>query len=183
MRSTLSGENSPSLGIQHVETRQGEKDQKADEQIFLSDLAPAWVNTFTSANWGFGSNGFSGERRNGELVEILVNGKTFQHSLGTHPRVREGSCVVYDIKGRFKTLAGAVALSDQSGRVRTPITFEIRGDGKRLWQSNAIKSSGKLESFKVDVQKVHRLELVVNCPGSNHSAGAVWLEPVLTHRN
>jgi len=157
------------------------KEQRAKDRplpTYLSDLVPVWVNTFTDGSWGFGNKGRTGLRQDGEFHKIMVGGEPSPHGLGTHARPNEGGRVAYDIGGKFEHLCGAGALADHS-KSRTAISYEILGDGKSLWRSKSIRSSGIRLPFDVDVRGVHLLELVVHCPGHNHSACAVWVKPAL----
>jgi hypothetical protein len=147
--------------------------------VYLSELSPLYVTTHTSPVWGFGNHGLVGARLDGKLLRIAVNGKTFQHSLGAHPPLGGVSRVVYVLGRRFKTLFGSVGISDTGGRSGSPLTFEILGGGKSLWRSKPIDAAGRLVEFGVDVRNTDRLALVVHCPGSNHGAHAVWIEPRL----
>lgn len=147
--------------------------------VYLADLPPLWVNTLADRHWGFGNHGLLGARIDGKLYRIAVNGRHFEHSLGTHPRAGEGSRVVYSLGRSFKTLFGSVGVSDVGSPLRSTLTFEIIGDGRRLWRSSPINGPGRLLEFGVDVQGVDHLELVVHCPGDNHAAHAVWIEPRL----
>ncbi len=150
-----------------------------DAPVYLSDLPPLWVSTYTDRYWGFGNHGFLGARTNGALHRITVNGKAFEHSLGTHPPPGESSRVVYALGRRFKTFFGSVGISDIKSLSRSALTFKIVGDGRSLWCSKPIDTPRRLMEFGVNVQDMDRLELVVHCPGSNHAAHAVWIEPRL----
>ncbi len=151
--------------------------------VYLSTMAPLWVSTFTDGSWGFGNHGYFGGQQDGELERIRINGKTYEHSIGTHPRSHEGGRVIYRIGRRFSRFSGQVGITDQEGLSTSALTFEIIGDGRRLWQSGPIRKSGQLTGFDVNVLGIERLKLVVHCPGSNHAACAVWIEPRLKPAN
>jgi len=62
---------------------------------------------------------------------------------------------------------------------RSPLTFKVVGDGKVLWASKPVARVRQVERCQVRVTGIQVLRLEVECPGSNHRAHAVWLEPRL----
>lgn len=56
-------------------------------------------------------------------------------------------------------------------------TFLVLGDGKTLWTSQPVKTSGSLQSCTVSVDGVEVLELRAHWPGRAEGAYAVWVEP------
>ena len=65
---------------------------------------------------------------------------------------------------RFRTVGGINATSRKS---ESPLTFEVRGDGKLLWKSQPI-STGQTEPCDISVDGCDELRLQVHCAG-------VWL--------
>ncbi|MHC4503614.1 MAG: PA14 domain-containing protein, partial [Planctomycetota bacterium] len=65
-------------------------------------------------------------------------------------------------------------------RSSTPMTFKVLGDGKVLWASPPVQDRGMARECRVDVSGVSKLELVVECPGYEGKAHAVWVEPRLS---
>jgi hypothetical protein len=68
-----------------------------------------------------------------------------------------------------------VLATGKGGSVR----FEIKGDGKTLWESMVITSGGLVE-YEVNVSEVKLLELVVD-PTSDGTGSdwGLWLDPIL----
>src|SRR5262245_40608790 len=71
--------------------------------------------------------------------------------------------------------AGAPGRSPGDGKIPTPLTFLVLGDGKILWKSNPVDAARNVQECKVDVTGVDVLELRVDCPGSSVNAQPVWL--------
>lgn len=84
------------------------------------------------------------------------------------------------LAGAFKRFQGGVGLNDRSGESKTALVLEVLGDGKSLWKSQPVKALKDAEDFDLDVSGIHELTLVVDCPGDNASALALWVEPRLT---
>lgn len=85
-----------------------------------------------------------------------------------------------DLSGRFRSLRGRVAL-DGSLRglpAEGSVVFELRGDGKRLWQSPLVRGySSAVDLPVVAVAEVRELELVVSDGGDGFAGDrANWLE-------
>jgi hypothetical protein len=115
-------------------------------------------------------------------TDAVFHGKRSEHNLWEHPPQKGSSHIQYELGGRFSVLQGAVGIGDvDSVPVGSPLTFRIVGDGKPLWQSDALQARGAYQAFRVKVAKVKSLELFVDCPGWNGAAHAMWLDPVL-HR-
>ena len=144
--------------------------------VYLSQLSPQRVSVYTDDHWGFGSQGLVGDRTESRIV---VNGEPSPHGLGTHPRSDSDARVLYRLNKSFGQFVGAVGINDTSPGFSTPLTFQILGDGRELWNSQPIHETKKLEYFDVSVKGVDRLELVVHCPGYLSGAHAVWVEPAL----
>ncbi len=86
---------------------------------------------------------------------------------------------MFDIGGAYKTLSGVATLSDTSKGTSAAVGFEIKGDGKSLWQSKSFRTRNDSQWFNVNVTGVTKLELIVHCPGTNDMAHTVWFEPFL----
>ena len=110
---------------------------------------------------------------------LKMNGKTLPFSLWAQPPANGSSRIEYRLGGQFKKLQGAAGIDDSTYRSETPLIFRVLGDGKELWASPGIEKSGSPVDFSVDVGGVNDLSLVVECPGSNATAFAVWVEPGL----
>ncbi len=113
-------------------------------------------------------------------VKCSINGRPYNYGIWMHPTSKNSSRVAYDTNGQYGTLTGSVGIND-SARVRsvTPLIFRVEGDGETLWESEPIQELHVTTPLRVEISGVQRLELVVHCPGSNHLAHAVWLDPRL----
>jgi NPCBM/NEW2 domain/Protein kinase domain len=119
---------------------------------------------------------------------INVNGKNSPHGLSMNPNAEAYASVKYRLEKRGQTFLASVALDDSAGGaglppglgdIPTPLTFQVLGDGKILWQSKPVATSRTVQQCSVDVSGVEILELCVLCPGPGENAYAVWLEPRL----
>lgn len=111
---------------------------------------------------------------------VVVDGRKYAYALWMHPAVNATSRAVFPLEQPYRRLVGAVGIVDWSlGQTATPQTFRIVGDGRLLWKSKPLQKSGASEPFDIDVTGVKKLELFVDCPGSNHAAGSAWLDPRL----
>jgi len=129
--------------------------------------------------YGEGDSRYGGGR-------IRVNGQESPNGLSMHPNRNTYARVKYKLGKTAHTFIASAALNDSAGapgqgpgdgRIPTPLTFEVLGDGKVLWQSKAVDIAGMAQECKVDVSSVNILELRIHCPGSHINAQAVWVEP------
>jgi hypothetical protein len=67
---------------------------------------------------------------------------------------------------------------EQKG-IATPLTFQVKGDGRTLWESDPVQEFDKPQWLDIDVSGVDVLHLKVVCPGFCGYARAVWLDPFL----
>jgi hypothetical protein len=126
--------------------------------------------------------------KNGDLgyeaahyTRVFVAGNEFPHALSMHPPARGVASVKYRLEGRAIRFRAHVALNDSAtaddAKPDTPLTFLVFGDGRELWTSKPVSTTGRSEECKIDVAGVRVLELRIDCPGVNNNAHAVWLEP------
>jgi hypothetical protein len=127
----------------------------------------------------------------GQSYQIRVREKESPQGLSMVPRSNASSSVKYKLQNGALTFIGWVALNDSAGapgrpagegNIPTPVTFQLLGDCKLLWESKPVDSAQNVQDCKVDVRGVNVLELRVNCPGSNVNAHSVWLEPRVLQR-
>ena len=147
-----------------------------EKPVYLSDLSPTHVQTLSNRKWGFGTKGLVGH---GSGRKITVNGKLSPNGLGTHPPRGGKARIEYNIDHQYRSFLGAVAINDGNPQAWSPITFQINGDGSKLWTSKPIQTHKQPQQFEVDVRGIKQLALIVHCPGHNHAANAVWIEPRL----
>ncbi len=136
-------------------------------EMFLRDLPAGELVTHNNAEFKFPG--------------LIVNGFDSKHGLWMHPLTNQPSHVTYRLGKGFDTLEGAVGIGDIPEGPETPITFRVLGDGQLIWESDAMQKPGAPESFRILVDDIDKLELLVDCPGVNYRARAIWVEPRL-HR-
>jgi len=141
--------------------------------LYLSNLNEGDATVGRGQFGKAGSLGYDNRR-------ITVNGIVMAQGLSMHPPENGSSHARYALQGRFRTLAGSVAINDTGvGKPAVGQIFVVRGDGRQLWESKPVRAKKDEQKFAIDVTGVHRLELEVRCPGSNANAHAVWCDPGL----
>lgn len=108
---------------------------------------------------------------------VKVNGLPYAHSLFLHPPPDGSAHVTYNVGAGAAWFDARVALTDDVGKIPTPLTFQLVGDGDVLWESQPVQQSRQVQTCRVSIARVRRLTLVVKCPGRNLYAHAVWIEP------
>lgn len=111
---------------------------------------------------------------------IVVDGVSSEQGLSTHPPDDGASRVSYRLAGRFERLRACVALND-SVKQRPPsaVRFVLLGDGREVWRSPPVQEKNRSLDVDASLRGVDHLELIVECPGPNPFAQAVWLDPVV----
>jgi hypothetical protein len=132
--------------------------------VYLSDLPPTEVRIFHQFPLS---------------QPMPVCGVTSAHSLFVHPDGNSSSYVAFALGREYKRLSGAAAIDDTVAKSTTPLLFRVVGDGKELWRET-IQNSGKKYPLSVSVARVAKLELFVDCPGTQQSAHAIWVDLELT---
>lgn len=153
-----------------------EEQEEAGDIVFLANLNPVKIDVIRQA---FGSDG---KRSTGEPLKL--NGKWYEKGLSAPPPARGSSSIVYELpETTFNYFRAVVGVDDEVGnRLRSPLTFEVWGDYQQLWKSKAVTSAGAVESCRVKILTVRRLELKVVCSGSDEYAWPVWGNPRLMMR-
>ena len=100
-------------------------------------------------------------------------GQIYETGIYAHAPARH----TYQLDDKWRSLVGKVGVAaGHDGSVR----FEIKGDGKTLWQSHVIRA-GHTAEYDVVLDGVQQLELTTyptdDGPGADW---ALWLEPMLT---
>ena len=132
------------------------------EDLFLADMPAEGVRMFATDD-----------------QHLSFKGKTLLHGLWAHPPANNSSSHrAYQLDKGFRTLHGDVGVMT-GGSPATPLTFRIVGDGKVLWQSKPLQQADVAIPFRVNVAKVTKLELYVDCPGSCGIAWAIWVDPMV----
>ena len=111
---------------------------------------------------------------------IVVDGVSPRYALSMHPPSQGFSQARFKIDESYKSLEGFAALNHTARRFGQGVFFVIRGDGRTLWKSKALKKPNEAVPFEVSVRGVEVLELTIHRPRSSGECHAVWLEPMLT---
>jgi hypothetical protein len=124
---------------------------------------------------GIGVRGSSG-------AAINVAGKPTPHGIWAPPLTNGISSVVYDLRKKAASLNLEVGIEDAADNIlATRPVFQIYGDRRLLWASQAITRKGYTERCdKLSVEGVKTLELRVICAGDSRGTGTVWVEPQIT---
>lgn len=99
----------------------------------------------------------------------------YRHGIGTHANGYQ----LFDIGGLFHTFSFDYGIDTEAGP-KGSVTFEVWGDGKRLFASEKIGRYELPRHAEVDVTGVHTLKLVVTDAGDGITDDhADWLNPKL----
>lgn len=99
----------------------------------------------------------------------------YRHGIGTHAN----SFQIFDIGGLFKKFTFDYGIDTEAGP-KGSVTFEVYGDGKKLFASEKIGRYEYPRHAEVDVTNVHLLKLVVTDAGDGITDDhADWLNPKL----
>jgi hypothetical protein len=139
--------------------------------ILLSELDPAG-----------GRQDFRGLGRNRSLSgqTLAVAGGEFDAGLGTHAR----SDLQFDIAGAYTRLTARVGVDDETPADKSvAATFEVWGDGRRLWRSEPLARGKTPIAVDVDIRNVRRLSLRTTAAGPDADALRLdWLEARIANR-
>lgn len=88
---------------------------------------------------------------------------------------------VFSLDEKWKSFQARYGLDPKSDFSKTECIFTVKGDGKELFRSEIIRTSGR-RSLNINVRDVKRLELIVESLGKTSRNVGVWYEPKL-HRD
>lgn len=171
-------------GEPSAEIKLGPPPPSGEKGIFLSDMDEFDVKVAEGRFAKKGALGYSA----GGSDRIKIDGKESPNSISMHPMADSGAVAKYRLAKSAQMFKATVALNDSAGapgkaagdgKIPTPITFEVVGDGKVLWKSKQVDETRLLQPCEVEVSDVEILELRITCPGSHVNAHAVWIEPRL----
>lgn len=148
------------------------------KNIYLGSLEASNVKTIDNVPYNNQGHFFV----NGMKHEIVANRKRSLNGIALHPPPEGKSRTTFTIADSYSQLEGGVAINDSSPGATSALVFMIVGDGREIWRSQALKNTGTIESFRVSVKGVKEIQLLVECPGTNEWAFAVWIEPKLTRK-
>jgi hypothetical protein len=115
-------------------------------------------------------------------TKLTLNGELAPHSIYLHPPEKGLSQVSYPLGGKwtgFRATIGTPNVDGKNEDPRSPLTFEVVGDGKSLWKSEPVTKIDKFQTCTINVEKVKTLTLKVHCPDNNGWAWVFWIEPIL----
>lgn len=129
--------------------------------VFLDALEPV------SAAQGYGTL-----RRNRSVADqpLTIGARRFLRGLGTHAAAQ----LVYQLDGRYRRFQSWVGAD---GWTSPTITFEVRVDGQKRWESGLMTRTDPARWVDVDVTNAKTLELLVGDAGNGRTSDhADWAE-------
>ena len=104
---------------------------------------------------------------------MTIAGRRFRRGLGTHADSR----IVYDVGGRYRRFQSWVGADGASSAT---ITFEVRVDGRKRWESGLMNKRTPAKLADLDLTGVKTLELIVGHGGDNLTSDhANWADAKL----
>jgi hypothetical protein len=85
---------------------------------------------------------------------------------------------VFDLGGKWKELSGEAGLHTLQQPYGSVI-FIIKADGQEVFRSEVIRGAQKA-SYKINLDQVKHLELIVDPNGPNYNDWGLWLDPTLS---
>lgn len=106
---------------------------------------------------------------------LRIDRETYANGVGTFAR----SLLEVPLNGRFSRFTSKVGV-DAMTEGRGTVTFEVYGDGKKLWASPLMSGLDAAREVDVNVAGVNRLRLVVTDGNDGNKFDAAnWVNPVL----
>jgi alpha-galactosidase len=147
-----------------------ERQQQGSTQITVVPTAPKNTTYLSDINWFYSSNGWGpvekdmsvGESGANDGRKITLNGVSYEKGLGAH----SPSEIYYNIGGNYAEFTSVVGLDDEVGS-NGSVTFEVWGDGQKLWDSGLLKGNSDPVNVKVSIAGVKILKLVITNGGDN----------------
>ena len=154
--------------------------------VYLSDLPVGHLKTIPSTvawayrDFSFGIGKFGLPEGNGPAISVKHVLSPHGLSMNVAEETNGSAHVMYNLDKKYKRFEAIAAINDTAGKengMRSALIFKVLGDGKQLWISKPLDSSGQSESCSIDVSNVNGLGLEVDCPGDWWKAQGVWVEP------
>jgi hypothetical protein len=130
---------------------------------FLSDLN--WMNA--TNGWGPVERDMSvGGKEEGDGNPLTLNGVVYKKGLGTHSH----SEIIYNLSSKAARFTSDIGVDDGAA-IGTPgqITFEVWGDGAKLYDSGLMKPESDTKSIDIDIEGIEQLKLIVTDGGNARS--------------
>lgn len=107
---------------------------------------------------------------------ITINGKKFEHGVGTHATSR----MIIDLKGAAKFFTAFVGIDDEIKTNPGSVCFRIYADQIKVYDSDVMKQGNPAKEFKVDLTGVGVLHLIVTAAGDGINYDhADWADAVI----
>jgi len=144
------------------------------KMIYLDELPEQ------DASVGIGSLGKQGATGlpDGSPQTVSFRGVPVKHALVMSPPQKGMATASFTVDRRFHNLTAVVGVLDKA-HPKSPITFEVRGDGSILWISRPIRRADDSQECNIAVGNYKVLQLEVHCADDNTEAWAVWINPIL----
>jgi formylglycine-generating enzyme required for sulfatase activity len=160
------------LPAKRFETR-----QPPVKPTFLSDLQESNVKVLVrSGKPAFSTKGRFSDQR------VVFKGVDCPNAIFMHPGRNDFASVKYKLDKAytlFRADAAIVRCRPEQKDPAATLTFELRGDDRRLWVSSPLTKIDQSFQCETNIGGVKVLELRVNCAGSSDWAWSFWLEPRL----
>jgi alpha-galactosidase len=91
---------------------------------------------------------------------LTIAGHKFEHGLGTHAN----SIMRIGLDGKAESFTAEVGVDDEQSDTGT-VTFTVKGDGKKLFESGVMQSGDSPKKISVDLHGVKVLTLLVGDAG------------------
>lgn len=144
------------------------KDAKANA-VFLTDLLARDVSVHHGLRIG-GDNGYGGR--------VSVLGKASPKAISMHPFAGGMASASFDVPAGCTHFEATAAIDDRArGQQRTPLTFKVYADSREIWKSRPLWANGPTSTCRVAIKGTKTITLVIECPGADNAAWAVWCDP------
>jgi len=143
----------------------------------LADAAPDWTVGLQELDLSRMSQGWGSPQVDKSVGggPLAIGGRTFAHGVGTHA-IGEFALDLHGTARRFSAWVGV----DDDASPPGSVTFQLRGDGRVLWDSGIMRAGAPAREVGVDLQGVQRLTLRVGDAGDGNGMDhADWAEAAI----
>lgn len=92
---------------------------------------------------------------------LTIAGQVFTRGVGTHAR----SMLWLELAGGSERFQARVGVDDAANSDKASVVFQVRGDGRKLWDSGPMRWQQPAQTVDVDVRGVAKLVLLVDDAG------------------
>ena len=103
---------------------------------------------------------------------LKIRGRLFAKGIGVHAR----SELTFTTDQRYRRFAATIGIDDEASKVAYEsgnVTFEVRGDGRKLYDSGVVTARDPARAIVVDICAVVSLKLVVTFGTDDSGQGDV----------